>query len=297
MHEDSEDYWNWSFAELGTYDLPALVRHIKYTIDQPVSEPYIEHTDKIIYLGYDQGATQMLYGLSYLEDDFYSNFIRGAILLAPCAKMNVLGGTMGYNYYNELDGNIKMIGLHGLLGHNWEYFKPDVCAHLGRSWCEQHHVWRTEAISAKALQHYFQNGIEGRFQEFSDEYTHGKTRRITSDIPISTIDKVPLAVFYGDQDIVCPIDQTEWIMQRIGGMVYGNYQFGGYAHEDFGKANDSVFMNELHEALSHLHPHRHEQFHGRDFEMGKEHERMRREFDPDDDLGEFETTRDYSFLM
>ena len=38
-------------------------------------------------------------------------------------------------------------------------------------------------------------------------------------------------------------------------------------------------------------------FHGRDFEMGKEHERMRREFDPDDDLGEFETTRDYSFLM
>ena len=87
-------------------------------------------------------------------------------------------------------------------------------------------------------------------------------------------------------------------MQRIGGMVYGNYQFGGYAHEDFGKANDSVFMNELHEALSHLHPHRHEQFHGRDFEMGREHERMRREFDPDDDLGEFSRERDfYNFLM
>ena len=44
-------------------------------------------------------------------------------------------------------------------------------------------------------------------------------------------------------------------------MIYGNYQFGGYAHEDFGKANDSVFMNELHEALSHLHPHRHELLH------------------------------------
>lgn len=53
MHEDAEDYWDWSFAELGTYDLPALIRHVKYTIDQPVSEPAIEHTDKIIYLGYD----------------------------------------------------------------------------------------------------------------------------------------------------------------------------------------------------------------------------------------------------
>lgn len=33
MHEDAELYWNWSFAELGTYDLPAMIRHIKYTID------------------------------------------------------------------------------------------------------------------------------------------------------------------------------------------------------------------------------------------------------------------------
>jgi hypothetical protein len=82
--------------------------------------------------------------------------------------------------------------------YNWEYFAPDVCAHLGRSWCEQHHVWKTDAISAKSLQHYFQNGIEGRFQEFSTEYTEGKQRRITSDIPISTIDKVPIAIFYGD---------------------------------------------------------------------------------------------------
>ena len=80
-------------------------------------------------------------------------------------------------------------------------------------------------------------------------------------------------------------------------MIYGNYQFGGYSHEDFGKANDSVFMNELHEALSHLHPHRHELAHG-DPEHEAEHERMRREFDPDDDLGEFSRERDfYNFLM
>ena len=77
-------------------------------------------------------------------------------------------------------------------------------------------------------------------------------------------------------------------------MVYGNYQFGGYSHEDFGKANDSVFMNELHEALSHLHPHRHHV----DFDHSAEHERMRREFDPDDDLGEFTSEKDYyDFLM
>jgi len=48
------------------------------------------------------------------------------------------------------------------------------------------------------------------------------------------------------------MDTVEWMMSTIGHMVYGNYQFGGYNHSDFGKANDQVFMSELHEALSHL---------------------------------------------
>lgn len=50
------------------------------------------------------------------------------------------------------------------------------------------------------------------------------------------------------------MDSVEWLMSRIGHPIYGNYQFGGYDHADFGKANDAVFMNELHEALSHLRP-------------------------------------------
>ena len=60
---------------------------------------------------------------------------------------------------------------------------------------------------------------------------------------------------YGDADRVCPMESVEWMMATIGHMVYGNYQFGGYDHADFGRANDSAFMEELHEALSHLQPH------------------------------------------
>ena len=82
-------------------------------------------------------------------------------------------------------------------------------------------------------------------------------------------------------------------------MVYGNYQFGGYSHEDFGKANDSVFMNELHEALSHLHPHKHHEHEISPSEAkhASDHERMRREFDPYDDLGEFTNGNVNDFLM
>lgn len=98
-------------------------------------------------------------------------------------------------------------------------------------------------------------GIEDRFQEYSEFYIHGKQHRTTSDIPIDNIHLTPIAVMYGDADRVCPMESVEWMMGEIGHMVYGNYQFGGYDHSDFGKANDQVFMSELHEALSHLQPH------------------------------------------
>ena len=132
-----------------------MLKLIKYTIEQNVEDPHILHNDKIIYMGYDQGATEILYGLSYLEDSFYKHYLRGAILLAPCTKMNVLGGTMGYHYYGELVDEIDLIGLYGLHGLNWEQFKPEVCAHLGRQWCDQDTVWREEPVSARALMHYF----------------------------------------------------------------------------------------------------------------------------------------------
>jgi len=197
-----------------------------------------------------------------MEESFYSDYLRGAILLAPCTKMNVLQGTQGYHYYNDLVDELDLIGLYGLHGQNWEQFKPEVCAHLARQWCEQERIWEEEPISARALNHFLQMGIEGRFQEYSESYIQGKEHRITADIPLENIRETPIAVMYGDADRVCPMHTVEWMMGEIGHMVYGNYQFGGYDHADFGRANDQIFMNELHEALAHLQPnHGHEDPH------------------------------------
>jgi hypothetical protein len=71
-----------------------------------------------------------------------------------------------------------------MIGENWESYKPEICAHLGKMWCEQATVWNQEPFSSKALAHFFQNGIENRFQEYADNYTLGKENRITSDIPL-----------------------------------------------------------------------------------------------------------------
>jgi lysosomal acid lipase/cholesteryl ester hydrolase len=50
---DAEEYWNFSFAEMGERDLPAMMKTIKYTAQQDVDNPRILHSDKLLYIGYD----------------------------------------------------------------------------------------------------------------------------------------------------------------------------------------------------------------------------------------------------
>ena len=98
-------------------------------------------------------------------------------------------------------------------------------------------------------------GIEGRFQEYSESYLSGKEHRTMPLVPIHNIKKTPIAVMYGDSDRVCPYDTVEFMMQELGSLVYANYHFQGYHHADFGRANNSTFMDELLVALAHLDPH------------------------------------------
>lgn len=51
--DDTEHYWDWSFAEMGTHDLPALLKLIKFVVNEKVEEPHILHPEKIVYIGYD----------------------------------------------------------------------------------------------------------------------------------------------------------------------------------------------------------------------------------------------------
>ena len=40
--------------------------------------------DKIFYVGYSQGTTQMFYSLAYKDQSFYKDNLYKAVMLAPC---------------------------------------------------------------------------------------------------------------------------------------------------------------------------------------------------------------------
>ena len=61
---------------MGTYDTPANISMIKEKTGY----------DKILYLGYSQGTTQMFYGLSKFEESFYADSLLKFAAFAPCIR-------------------------------------------------------------------------------------------------------------------------------------------------------------------------------------------------------------------
>ena len=76
-----------------------------------------------------------------MEDSFFSKYVGGAVMLAPCTQINTIKGKHGYQYYNQFIQEVDMMGLYGLYGLNWHELRPSVCAHLGQYWCEQDINW------------------------------------------------------------------------------------------------------------------------------------------------------------
>ena len=79
LNTTDDDYWRWTWVEMGKYDVISNVKLVKEEAN----------VDKIFYLGYSQGTTQMNYSLSNDdEDEFLSNSIQKIVHLAPCFWQN-----------------------------------------------------------------------------------------------------------------------------------------------------------------------------------------------------------------
>lgn len=77
---------------MGKYDLPAFIMKIKE----------VTGAEKVSYIGYDNGATQMLYGLAHYEKQFYVNHLSKVILMAPCAKPKIMNIEKPFEGYKQI---------------------------------------------------------------------------------------------------------------------------------------------------------------------------------------------------
>lgn len=72
--KDDNEYWMWTWADMGLYDDIANIKMIKEQAG----------VEKIFYLGYSQGTAQMFYGLAHMESEFHADNLYRVVQLAPC---------------------------------------------------------------------------------------------------------------------------------------------------------------------------------------------------------------------
>ncbi len=82
--EKSYEFWQFSFNELGIYDVPAVIKYIR---------EINKSGEKIIYFGHSQGTSLMFSGLAQ-KFDFYKDNLKLFVALAPVARLSNLGSTL-----------------------------------------------------------------------------------------------------------------------------------------------------------------------------------------------------------
>lgn len=79
-NKNSKDYYNFSFDEIGRYDIPSMISKI---------QEVRKNNNKLILISHSQGATSSIAGMS-LMNDYYKDSIKLLIALAPVCKFSGL---------------------------------------------------------------------------------------------------------------------------------------------------------------------------------------------------------------
>ena len=78
--EKSYEFWQFSFHEMGLYDIPAVIKYIR---------EINKSGEKVIYFGHSQGTSLMFSGLAQ-KFDFYKENLKLFVALAPVARLSNL---------------------------------------------------------------------------------------------------------------------------------------------------------------------------------------------------------------
>ena len=101
-------FWDFSFSELGRYDIPAMIQKIKDETHKP----------SLSYIGHSQGTTQMFQALS--ENREVADSIDHFIALAPVARMRFTHDSwlrMVSEHEQTLQKTFRFLGIHELFQH------------------------------------------------------------------------------------------------------------------------------------------------------------------------------------
>ncbi|KYM76202.1 Lysosomal acid lipase/cholesteryl ester hydrolase [Atta colombica] len=209
-------FWNFSFHEMGIYDLPAMISYITNITSHPL------HT----YIGHSMGTTSFY--IMAVEHPEIARMVQMMISLAPAVFVNHMKSPIRYfsRFVQKLEIITHFFGKNEFLPHSdmldylskygCEIFniEKEICANVIFLVCgfdkEQFNYTLLPVIlnhdpagaSAKTLVHFSQEIESGKFRQ----YDYGRKNNLLiynatepPDYNLGSI-TVPIAIFYGDND-------------------------------------------------------------------------------------------------
>lgn len=260
MHPDNVPFWDFSFDEMGRYDLPAMIKHVQRVSGQ----------QKIFYVGHSMGTTTMWIMANHFPE-FATNSIRSMVALAPVATLSNMASPLlrlMAPISNQLERAFRMLGQH-------EFWSPrsfqfdiarKMCPKLDKkSRCEvpenvifllcgfdkpQMNMTLLPKIlghtpsgtSLKTILHYVQIFKSKRFQAFDGGVNYNFHHYGSPGPRQYTLSRVqfPVAVFYGRNDWITVPKDVETLAKSLPNLVlHKEVPFEKFNHLDFMWAKDA----------------------------------------------------------
>ncbi|XP_075234853.1 lipase 1-like [Lycorma delicatula] len=244
LSPNEEDFWNYSWHEMGMHDMPAIIDYILKKTGQK----------QLHYIGHSMGTT-MFYVMTS-EIPRYNNKIRTMISLSPVARMTkwlpaAPNASMIYNILNEElnrnenQGNLEMLPRPDVEGESSHQatctkfsanFIPFCFSLLGFL---QHAAGPTVpgGSSVKTSKHYLQLVGTGTFKHFDFEDDVKNIKMWGSpEPPKYDLEKVtaPVAIFYTPSDELISAEDAEYMIETLPNVIKTwRAPEIGFSHFDF----------------------------------------------------------------
>lgn len=111
MTQDSDMFWDFSFNEMGRYDLPAMIDYVRNATN----------SSQIIYVGHSQGGAAFLAMMSYRPE--FNEKIRQAHLITPAVFMKNFPHPFITMLFEEIDRGLFNDYSYLRMAPVWDFFK------------------------------------------------------------------------------------------------------------------------------------------------------------------------------
>lgn len=240
LDPSTHQFWDFSWDEIGRYDLPAKIDHILEVRNQT----------QLIYVGHSQGSTTFFVMASELQE-YHDKISLMVALTAPTALPNIKSPFLNFikivtlNHPEFLFTLAKEMGIHEFLPSTdlVKNFGPSICGkeELAEIVCgnimfmfcgfnaAQLNITQLPVIfshqpsgaSTKQVEHYSQAVMSGEFRRFD----HGEAKNIelygSKTPPEYAVEKIttPIVMFYSDNDWLVSVEDTDALRERLQNVV------------------------------------------------------------------------------